>query len=217
MFSGGRDSTLAAVRLARQFPALVLVTVTSGHLVGIERVKRRLHELSGHLPANTEWIHVAQPPTLASQTLVPTTCLPCHSAYVIAGVFLARQLAVSDIAFGYVNYQSAWPEQTPYATERLRDLLNTIGMQLHLPVYSVTSKDDAVAELAALHLSTDALEQKCTQQEAHIALQTTVLSEEIDRWEQTTRLDLRDTTTPEVLILSQKTIGSFQKDQYAPE
>jgi hypothetical protein len=38
-----------------------LVTLSSGHLVGIEKVQTRLLELSRHLPEQTEWYHVKQP------------------------------------------------------------------------------------------------------------------------------------------------------------
>jgi PP-loop superfamily ATP-utilizing enzyme len=56
MFSGGRDSTLAAIRLAQEWEKLVLVTVTTEHLVGLGSVIKRLEELKLHLPGNTEWI-----------------------------------------------------------------------------------------------------------------------------------------------------------------
>jgi len=58
MFSGGRDSTLAAVRLANRYEKLVLITVTTANLVGFKRVGQRLVELKHHLPSNTEWLHI---------------------------------------------------------------------------------------------------------------------------------------------------------------
>src|SRR5438552_11850009 len=51
MFSGGRDSTLAALRLHHGRVPLRLVTVTSSHLTGINLVRRRLSELSKIPPA----------------------------------------------------------------------------------------------------------------------------------------------------------------------
>jgi PP-loop superfamily ATP-utilizing enzyme len=53
MFSGGRDSTLAAVRMTRRGSPLILVTVSSSHLVGIDRVRRRLGELARIIPIET--------------------------------------------------------------------------------------------------------------------------------------------------------------------
>lgn len=53
LFSGGRDSTIAAVRLSRSFERLFLVTITSEHLIGIASVRRRLSELKSRLPQTT--------------------------------------------------------------------------------------------------------------------------------------------------------------------
>jgi hypothetical protein len=68
MSSGGRDSTLAAVRMARDALPLALVTVSSSHLFGIERVKARLGELAGCLDDITPWLHVRQPIDLRTDT-----------------------------------------------------------------------------------------------------------------------------------------------------
>jgi predicted subunit of tRNA(5-methylaminomethyl-2-thiouridylate) methyltransferase len=61
MFSGGRDSTIAAVRLAKRFTDLTLVTVSSDHLVGISAVKRRIEQIKPHLSSESEWLQVDQP------------------------------------------------------------------------------------------------------------------------------------------------------------
>jgi hypothetical protein len=61
MFSGGRDSTIAAVRLSRVVSELILVTVTSSHLVGIDRVRQRIAELRPILPRGSTWLHVGVP------------------------------------------------------------------------------------------------------------------------------------------------------------
>jgi predicted subunit of tRNA(5-methylaminomethyl-2-thiouridylate) methyltransferase len=68
MFSGGRDSSIAAVRLARAGRAPALVTISSDHLLGIGNVKRRLAELAVHLPAPTRWLRIKQPLHLATDT-----------------------------------------------------------------------------------------------------------------------------------------------------
>ena len=68
MFSGGRDSTLAALRLHHGRVPLRLVTVTSSHLTGINLVRRRLSELSKILPATTPWLNIRQPVDLKTDT-----------------------------------------------------------------------------------------------------------------------------------------------------
>src|SRR5437588_9440678 len=92
MFSGGRDSTLAAVRLARTWEKLVLVTVTTANLNGIERVRQRLKELGPKLRPNTEWLLIALPPTFnAHRQSTLATCLTCHHVYLVAGAITAEK------------------------------------------------------------------------------------------------------------------------------
>lgn len=190
MFSGGRDSTLAAVRLARTYERLVLATVTSEHLIGYDRVEQRLHELKPHLPPATRCVRVLQPTALSAETLRQTTCLPCHREYVTTGVSLAKQQGIADLAFGYVRYQNTWPEQTEYATTRLSHMLNRLGMRLRLPVYDIATRGEALSELAALNMSAEALEQKCLQQQRNEELPNGALETEIDIWERSTNAQL---------------------------
>ena len=91
MFSGGRDSTLAALRLFEKKCRLFLVTVTSDHLFGIDSVKRRLDEFRVKLGVRATWIHVAQPTCFEAAMLTAhRTCLPCHAAYSALGAALLR-------------------------------------------------------------------------------------------------------------------------------
>ena len=91
MFSGGRDSTLVALRLASAGVEQVLVTVTSNHLVGLDAVHSRLRELGDHLPEGTRWLNVRQPENAAEDlTFLAPTCFPCHKAYTTLAVQLAE-------------------------------------------------------------------------------------------------------------------------------
>jgi len=203
MFSGGRDSTIAAVRLGERFQNLILATVTSEHLVGHEKVHARLRELRPHVPLNTTFIRMAQPDTISADMLSEATCLPCHRAYVAVGTTLAQRRGISNLAFGYVAYQNGWPEQTPYATSRLRELLRSVGISLHLPVEDLVSKEHAIAELVALRMSPDALEQKCLKQEFNSELPAESLKKEIDKWEQSTRNQLASSQQLTLTVLSE--------------
>jgi len=191
LFSGGRDSTLAAIRLSRIVERLILVTVTSGHLIGIDAVRRRLDELKRHLSADTRWINMVQPPAMPSDRLFQAaTCLPCHRSYTAIGALVAAQLGAKSLAFGYTRYQSEWLEQTPEATECLARLLARRGINLLLPVYDIKSKEDAIAELKRYGLSTVALEQKCLQQQFNTKLERSKIKSEIAVWEQALILTL---------------------------
>lgn len=184
MFSGGRDSTLAAVRLQRTETRIALVTVTSGHLVGIDRVKSRLRELARVLPPETPWVLVRQPRDLATDTsFYERTCLPCHHAYVVVSAAIAASASARRLAFGYAGYQAHWPEQTPLAVSRLEQVLARHGIRLELPVYNLQTRTAALAELADLGLSSAALEQKCLVQVSNVSLNEARLEQQVELWE----------------------------------
>ena len=184
MFSGGRDSTLSALRLHKEGYNITLITVKSNHLYGMTSVHQRLRELRNILPANTPWIVVQQPTQLRTDTsFYEMTCLPCHHAYVVIAAALSLRLETSTLAFGYAGYQNTWPEQTPLATSRLRSILRRHNIELHLPVYNLYSRRQVVDELSAFGVTTDSLEQKCLQQVHNIALSEDKLIAQIALWE----------------------------------
>jgi hypothetical protein len=184
MFSGGRDSTLAALRLADKGERLALVTVSSSHLVGIQNVRQRLRELASAISLDTVWIRIKQPNDLKTDTsFYEQTCLPCHHAYVVVAGILAKILGASRLAFGYAGYQNLWPEQTPLAVSRLTKLLARHGIILELPVYDLKSREGAIGELARQSLNTQSLEQKCTRQIGNVELNVERLSEQVAIWE----------------------------------
>lgn len=181
MFSGGRDSTLAAVRLAQNRDRLILVTVTSGGLTGIERVSRRLSELQPVLSIDTSWVHVRFPET-SERAAKRKTCLTCHQAYIVAGAMLADKFDAKHIALGYSGYQAGWAEQTPYAIGKLNEVLNSNGLVLVLPVTDILRKEDALQELQSNGLTADSLEQRCVRQIVDPCLIAEELHKEVDRW-----------------------------------
>ena len=198
LFSGGRDSTIAAVRLAKELRKLTLVTITSGHLVALGNVKSRLHELSSILPENTEWVHavVKQEPltfdsllSLSHSLPMPEmprdlkSCLPCHLSYIRIAFEVANREKAKYIATGYTSYQSNWLEQTPHAITRLRQVLKKHSIELLLPSLPVLSKEDARGVLRSYNLSDDSLEQTCLKQQFNDQLVTMdEMTREVDVW-----------------------------------
>jgi hypothetical protein len=183
MFSGGRDSTLAALRLHEAGHRLKLVTITAGHLFGLNNVERRLREIASTLPVETEWLQIVQPALRGTQHFFhQQTCLPCQSAYVVTGVNIARQIESGRIAMGYASYQAGWPEQGPQAKSILEHILARHGVELLLPVYDIRSRANAIQELKARGVSELALEQKCTRQVTNVELEGQVLSEQLELW-----------------------------------
>ncbi|WP_293826855.1 hypothetical protein [uncultured Brevundimonas sp.] len=211
MFSGGRDSTLAALELARASKPITLVTITSNHLIGSNRVTARLKELAPHLSPQTKWFRLRQPVNLGVDvSFYEKTCLPCHHAYVATAGAVARLLGCKTIAFGYASYQSDWPEQTPAAIASLRRALGVAAINLELPVWELASRDEAISLLTQSGLSGNSLEQKCLQQIRNVKLDPDRLSEQITLWEQAITASLRDNPSVELDILEQQEMAYFQ-------
>lgn len=210
MFSGGRDSSIAAVRLARAGHSPTLVTITSNHLLGIDKVKQRLAELAPHLTPATRWFRIAQPADLATDTsFYEQTCLPCHHAYVVVAAAIARSMNARRLAFGYTSYQSDWPEQTPLAIARLRAVLADYDIELDLPVADLSSRDEAEGALKALGLSPNSLEQKCNRQVTNVKLDEAKLGEQISLWEAAIRRSMDDLDRIPAAIIETATLGSL--------
>lgn len=210
MFSGGRDSTLAAARLGSEGVPLVLCTVSSSHLFGFERVRDRLIELRQLLPPSTSWIRVQQPLELATDTsFYERTCLPCHHAYVVVSGVLARRFGAQSLAFGYAGYQADWPEQTAEAIAALRRVLQEAGVRLVLPVHDLPTREAAIYELERWELSSAALEQKCSRQVSNIALQADMLQRQVALWEGAMRASLERADEIEIQILEQGKLGDL--------
>ena len=176
---------MAALRLAADFPDLTLLTVTTEHLIGMERVAQRLQELKTIMPRSVKWVHAVTQPdsfvTIGQETI--ESCLPCHHVYLKIAMAVARGGGAKSIAMGYASYQDTWLEQTPYAVEALRSVLAEFDVALLLPSAGLTSKAEAVAVLRANGLSDIALEQKCLKQQYNTKnLSTANSNAEIDAW-----------------------------------
>jgi hypothetical protein len=182
MFSGGRDSSLAAARLATIQEHILLVTMVSDHLVGLDRVEERLVELS-RCGVRGTWLAVRQPDLAIGPILRESkTCLPCQLSYAFAGAGIAKLVGSHSVAFAYTDYQATWPEQTPLAISILQKAYLQIGLSLQLPVRDLASKGAAVDGLRAYRMSPVALEQKCLRAIQCVAPTSTELSSAIAMW-----------------------------------
>ena len=182
LFSGGRDSSIAAIRLGRQYARLKLVTVSTDHLVGMSHVIDRLRELKRHLDPATLWYHFTfeGEPEIGSELL--TSCLPCHAVYLLAGLAVAAENDISNIAFGYTQYQSSWAEQTVQGRTAISEVMTLFGRRALFPVSDLNSKEQAIDELRALGITVLALEQKCLRQQVNHQSDQNLLHAEIRRW-----------------------------------
>src|SRR5712664_1818941 len=139
LFSGGRDSTLAALQLATTFTNIILLTATSPHLVGIDHVLSRLSELGRYLNGDTLWLQATFAADIPIRDIPGMDlCLPCRQTYFAVAVKIANDYGVGNIAVGYTSYQSGWLEQSPYAISSLRRVLRLAGKELLLPVAEIS-------------------------------------------------------------------------------
>jgi len=182
LFSGGRDSALAAIRLARSFDHIVLVTIMSPHMTGLDRVRSRIDELKRTIPIRCEWILVGEQPLGRSGIqLNELGCISCHFGYFAMAHAIAREVGCANIACGFVQYQNSWVEQTPYAVSQLTKVMAEHGINLVLPVAEIASKSEVEAELLSNKLSIDSLELKCTRQQPDPGLTGNRLRSLIDK------------------------------------
>jgi PP-loop superfamily ATP-utilizing enzyme len=211
LFSGGRDSTLAALRAAQQFKEVILLTATSPHLVGIERVKSRLRELATHMSGDTLWLQISMSVDTPIRSIPGMdNCLPCRQTYFAAAVKTANEYRIGKIAAGYAAYQSNWLEQSPYAISSLKRVLESVGKELVLPVADVASKEDAMALLRSHNISDTALEQKCMRQSSsaeHISEEQ--IRNEVDQWSIDLRNLLHSPQSVPIEVLAQQRLGDF--------
>jgi hypothetical protein len=180
LFSGGRDSTLAAIKLARKYQ-LVLLTIRGEHLIGFDAVVQRAIELRRAIPETTEWFLVETAPMNRQEAL--RGCMSCQLTATAAAVQLAKRVGATVVSTGFAGYQRAWIEQSPEAEEILRHALARDGLRLELPAATIKSKEQAVAELRALSLTTEPLEQKCVSQQLNPSIEKEERSSALKAWE----------------------------------
>jgi hypothetical protein len=208
LFSGGRDSTLAAARTTEQGESLHLVTVVAEHLCGIDAVERRVDELTGSLGPKSEWWVVRQPRSSQSfGQAFSRTCLPCQHDYLLVGANLLRSLKSDRLLLGYAGYQSDWPEQSPEALEILRSLASEFEIRIDFPVYDLKTKEQTIDELEARNLSAQSLEQKCIRQINNVKLGREELSEHLVNWERWLRYNFARVSELEIEVVSRTAIG----------
>jgi predicted subunit of tRNA(5-methylaminomethyl-2-thiouridylate) methyltransferase len=209
MFSGGRDSSVAALRMYETGNTPILVTISSWHLKGMDRVRERVNEIKRQMPADIPWLIIRQPVELRTDTsFYEQTCLPCHHAYVVAGAFVAAKAGIKTLAFGYACYQNGWPEQTLLAVERLATVLDRHGIELALPVYDLASREQVLDELTARGLSSASLEQKCIQQVRNVKLDQVNLVQQIDMWERAIDVSISRLSEIDIEVVEANLIGS---------
>ena len=173
LFSGGRDSSLAAVRLIEMGYEIHLLTFDNGAIEGIARSNLRLSEFNEKIKKKIVTRKIINCKELFKKIALldiekdiesfktNLVCMGCKMAMHTISLNYCLKNDIKVIADGYTYYQREWPEQMPKAIEEIRKFHSKYGIQYINPVYDIKSKENAKEKLALHKLSVDSLEGKC--------------------------------------------------------
>jgi hypothetical protein len=170
LFSGGRDSTLAAsILMLRDIPVILY---TGDSKCGLHRdiVQYRLAELKNRFGSlMREHVVEDMSGTVRAIALenIESDILKYRKNLILLGEKLAihvhaanfcRRRAITVVNDGIVSYQSDLPEQRDVAKQFIAGFMAEYGVEYRSPIYNVGSADDVKYKLLQLGLSTKSLE-----------------------------------------------------------
>lgn len=176
MYSGGKDSTLAAIRLYNSGYNVHFIHFDNGHMRDIDKpyltfqetfgktdnyyfdyelssvdVKQLFEEFFNNWP-----LSISDDPSLLSEI----RCLSCRMAMYTKAIQIAKEQGYKYIAEGARISQKFMLEQLPIIT-RLKDLAASHGITLMFPVLYVDDDQQEIEELLANGYSSKTWESKC--------------------------------------------------------
>lgn len=182
LFSGGRDSTLAALRLFQQYHSITLLTFSTERLDGLSNVYKRYEELRRHIKFDAYVLRLSGENPRSIQ--FADSCLNCQANYISAAISTMKQLSIRILAMGFTRYQAYLPEQNKTATRLLgKEVFSKRGIRMILPVYRFTSKEQIDLELNKYSgISKESLEQKCKVKTKGFSDHPDISRDEYQRW-----------------------------------
>lgn len=170
LFSGGRDSSLAACLLGTRGRCVHLLTCNNGVCIGGDLSQHRYRELQTALGSR-----------LVGRTVVPSIglfrrlalqnieadfarfgknliVLGSQLATHTEGIVFCLDNGIKSMAAGSTKYQSHFPEQMDVARDRLRSFCAEYGIDYVLPVGDYASEDEVKYGLLDYGVSTKSLE-----------------------------------------------------------
>lgn len=170
LFSGGRDSTLVALRCYRRQTPMDLLVFESGLGVGAEVRKYRLDELVTAWGSNaftTRFLRVHGLVRRICFTEIESDISVDGRQLILLGEFIAilgsgisycLRHSVSRLMFGAVKYQGNLPEQQAQAIDAFRTFSESYGIALDTPVIESESELSVKLELAEAGILPKSLE-----------------------------------------------------------
>ena len=176
LFSGGRDSTLAAYLAAQGNPKTKwdLITYDNHNLVGSNKFggpEKRGAELSESIENITgqEYVPfhhlfralaVLRTEINIQQYDFSTICLDCRGAMYVQSVLLGDEKGYDKLADG-ARQSQGYTEQIPGAVEEFSKFLGSNGIQMIAPVYDIDDKDAIIQQLGEAGLKGRNYELQC--------------------------------------------------------
>jgi predicted subunit of tRNA(5-methylaminomethyl-2-thiouridylate) methyltransferase len=171
MFTGGRDSTLAAATLLLRGIPVHLFTANSGCSLHRDILDYRVNELRARF-GDLIVTHVKRDISGAFRSIaiesIESDILRFQKNLVLLGEKIAIHAHVIDycarsgitiINDGVTRYQQEFPEQRSIAREYFRVFIAEYGIEYRSPIYEIATSADVVKyKLLALGLSTKSLE-----------------------------------------------------------
>lgn len=171
MFTGGRDSTLAAATLMLRGIPVHLFTANSGCSLHRDILEYRVNELRSRF-GDLVVTHVKRDISGAFRSIaianIESDILRFQKNLVLLGEKIAihahvidycQRNGISVINDGVTRYQQEFPEQRSIAREYFRVFIAEFGIEYRSPIYELATSADVVKyKLLALGLSTKSLE-----------------------------------------------------------
>jgi len=170
LFSGGRDSSLAACLLASAGTRVHLFTTSNGATIKADIADYRFNELRTSFPDTVVdrtivssvglFKRIALEGIEADFALFKKNLIPVGDA--LATHTLAMQFALNRgldaIASGYAQYESEFPEQMPEIIALTRQFVAEYGLKYLTPVATYTHRKQVKRHLLDFGISTQSLE-----------------------------------------------------------
>jgi 7-cyano-7-deazaguanine synthase in queuosine biosynthesis len=170
LFSGGRDSSLAACLLANYGTAVHLLTTFNGASVKGDLAKYRYEELREAFPREMKahviinsfslfrriaLVNIEEDFAKYKKNLIPVgDALATHTEAI---VFCLKN-GISAMASGYTTYESDFPEQMPEVIDVTREFVESYKIRYLTPVLAYDNIDDVKYRLFDFGISTKSLE-----------------------------------------------------------
>lgn len=170
LFSGGRDSSLAACLLATSGRRVHLLTCNNGVSIGTDLSQHRYVELQRALGRRLEGRTVVPSMGLFRRLALQNIeadfarfgknliMLGSQLATHTEGIVFCLDYAVRSMAAGSTKYQAHFPEQMDVARERLHAFCRDFGIEYLLPVGDFKSEEEVKYRLLDYGVSTKSLE-----------------------------------------------------------